>query len=62
MLAVKALNVQKVRLGLSRLTRLAYGAFYEPVGSVLSWVVTWPLCKNDKKFDFYECIKIQIQN
>jgi len=33
---VKALNVQKVRLGLSRLARLAYEAFYEPAGCVSS--------------------------
>jgi len=34
-LTVKALNVQKVRLGLSRLARLAYEAFYEPVDRAL---------------------------
>jgi hypothetical protein len=31
---VKGLNVQKVRLALSRLARLAYEAFYEAVDNV----------------------------
>jgi hypothetical protein len=44
-LTVKGLNVQKVRLALSRLTRLAYDAFYKAVGPVYLWAVAWLIVK-----------------
>ncbi len=48
--AAKGLNVQKVRLSLSRLARLAYESFYQAVYHVFPWSVTLPLRKNKHKF------------
>jgi len=47
---VKVLNVQKVRLALSRLARLAYKAFTKPSIMFFLRSVTLPFIKNKEKF------------
>jgi hypothetical protein len=55
---VKGLNVQQVRLALSRLARLAYEAFYEAVDTVFLSLVTLPFIKNKEKFRLFTKLSI----
>jgi hypothetical protein len=59
---VKGLNVQKVRLALSRLARLAYEAFYEAVDNVFLRSVTLPFIKNKEKFRLFTKLSIRMNS